>query len=324
MPKTCDCYGDADFAARETQLRSTTGTADCLGKHTLESSSSTQSVRPLSTGEAEFYAIVTSAASCLHTQAILLGFGVTLQAQVLSGATAGIGIASQQGCGKLKRLEVRWLWIQEKVAEQAIVFKKQRGETNGADLGTKYLLLGLLALAFIQKAESTGLVLAGAAAVVTSGGTWFSTVFLTCVMGLARLMVGWTCGRRSAARAATRTTAATTSSPTTPLATSSVAAAATSTTSAPFDILQAVMFLSFMTMDELRVLLRSRGLPTGGDKQALSERFSRRAVLRWGQVQFLGFLTVGETKVLLRSRGQLVGGNKTTLSERLERCAAAV
>ena len=78
MPKTCDCYGDADFAARETQLRSTTGTADCLGKHTLESSSSTQSVRPLSTGEAEFYAIVTSAASCLHTQAILLGFGVTL------------------------------------------------------------------------------------------------------------------------------------------------------------------------------------------------------------------------------------------------------
>ena len=72
------------------------------------------------------------------------------------------------------------------------------------------------------------------------------------------------------------------------------------------------------------MLLRSRVLPTGGDKQALSERFSRRAVLRWGQVQFLGFLTVGETKVLLRSRGQLVGGNKTTLSERVERCAAAV
>ena len=217
------------------------------------------------------------------------------------------------------------------MAERAIVLKKQKGETNGADLGTKYLsktrmgfLLGLSALALIQEVESTGLVLAGAAAMVASRGTWFSTVFLTCVMGLAMLMVGWTCGRRSAARAATRTTAATTSSPTTPLATSSVAAAATSTTSAPFDILQAVMFLSFMTMDELRVLLRSRGLPTGGDKQALSERSSRRAVLRGSQVQFLGFLTVDEMKVLLRSRGQLVSGNKTTLSQRLERCAAAV
>ena len=84
------------------------------------------------------------------------------------------------------------------------------------------------------------------------------------------------------------------------------------------------MFLSFMTMDELRVLLRFRGLRTGGGKQALSERLSRRAVLRGSQAQFLGFLTVGETKVLLRSRGLLVGGNKTTLSERLERCAAAV
>ena len=79
-----------------------------------------------------------------------------------------------------------------------------------------------------------------------------------------------------------------------------------------------------MTMDEKTVLLRSRGLPTGGDKQALSERLSRRAVLQGSQAQFLGLLTIDEMKVLLRSRGQLVGGNKKTLSERLARCAAAV
>ena len=362
IPKTCDCYGDADFAARETQLRSTTGTVDCLGKHTLEGSSSTQSVRALSTGEAEFYAIVKAAASCLHTQAILLGFGVSLQAQVLSDATAGIGIASRQGCGKLKHLEVRWLWVQEKVAERAITLKKQKGETNGADLGTKYLpkprmdfLLGLLALTLIQEAESTGLVLAGAAAMASSS-TGFMPLSLACVLGLAMLLVGFVCGRRSATSggtAATRRAAPPTTSDLTAedrptgsgLApggliivdgvlrrSSGVArpggenAHAATSTAAAFGILHAVLYLSFLTAEELRLLLRSRGLLTSGDKQALSERLARSQPSHWQgtQAEFLGFMTMDEMKVLLRSRGQLVGGNKQALSTRLSLCAAAV
>ena len=34
-------------------------------------------------------------------------------------ATAGIGIASRQGCGKLKHLEAKQLWVQDKVADKA-------------------------------------------------------------------------------------------------------------------------------------------------------------------------------------------------------------
>ena len=71
------------------------------GRSPIEFGSSTQRVRALSTGESEFYAITNEFA---HS-------GVTVEAVVLSDASAGIGIASRQGCGRLKHLEVKWLWV---------------------------------------------------------------------------------------------------------------------------------------------------------------------------------------------------------------------
>ena len=132
-------FVDADFAARETMLRSTSGVAEFFGKSPIEFGSSTQSVRALSTGESEFYAITKGSAHSLHSQAILKAFGVVVEAVVLSDASAGIGIASRQGCGRLKHLEVKWLWVQEKVSEKALRLRKHPTETNIADLATKYL-----------------------------------------------------------------------------------------------------------------------------------------------------------------------------------------
>ena len=121
QPKSIDVFVDADFAARETMLRSTSGVAEFFGKSPIEFGSSTQSVRALST---EFYATIKGSAHSLHSQAILKGFGVVVEAVVLSDASAGIGIASRQGCGRLKHLEVNWLWVQEKVSEKALSLRK--------------------------------------------------------------------------------------------------------------------------------------------------------------------------------------------------------
>ena len=54
QPKSIDVYVHADFAARETMLRSTSRTAEFYGRTPIEFGSSTQSVRALSTGESEF------------------------------------------------------------------------------------------------------------------------------------------------------------------------------------------------------------------------------------------------------------------------------
>ena len=132
-------YVDADFAARETMLRSTSGITGFYGKSPIEFGSSTQSVRSLSTGESEFYAITKGSAHSVHSQAILREFGVAVEAVVLSDASAGIGIASRQGCGRLKHLEGKWFWVQEKVSEKALRLRKHPTETNIADLATKHL-----------------------------------------------------------------------------------------------------------------------------------------------------------------------------------------
>ena len=87
--------------------------------------------------ESEFYAITKGSAHSLHSQAILKAFGVVVEAVVLSDASAGIG--TRQGCGRLKHLEVKWLWVQEKVSEKALRLRKHPTETNIADLATKYL-----------------------------------------------------------------------------------------------------------------------------------------------------------------------------------------
>ena len=139
QPKSNDVFVDAVLAARETMLRSTSGAVEYNGRAPIEFASSTQSVRALSTGEAEFYAITKGSAHSLHSQAILKGFGVTVEAVVLSDASAGTGVASRQGCGRLKHLEVKWLWVREKVSEKALRLRKHRRETNTADFATKNL-----------------------------------------------------------------------------------------------------------------------------------------------------------------------------------------
>ena len=107
-------------------------------------------------------AITKGSAHSLHSQAILNGFGVTVEAIVFSDANAGIGIASRQGCGRLKHLEVKWLWVQEKVSQKALRLRKYPTETNIADHATKHLskhrmemLLAASNLVLIKEGERT-------------------------------------------------------------------------------------------------------------------------------------------------------------------------
>ena len=87
---------------------------------------------------------------------------MTVEAVVLSDANAGIGIASRQGCGRLKHLEAKWLWVQEKVSEKALRLRRHPTETNIADLATKYLtkhrmemLVAASHLVLIKEGEGT-------------------------------------------------------------------------------------------------------------------------------------------------------------------------
>ena len=73
----------------------------------------------------------------------------------------------------------------------------------------------------------------------------------------------------------------------------------------------------FLTVDELKVLARSRQLQVGGTKTELATRLVQHVAAYDDEDRFMTFLTVDELKVLCRARGLKVGGTKDVLIARL-------
>ena len=83
--------------------------------------------------------MVKAASVALGTRAMFADMGVRIGVEIHTDATAAKGIASRRGLGKVRHLEVQYLWVQEKVANGTFTLHKVRGEFNPADLLTKHV-----------------------------------------------------------------------------------------------------------------------------------------------------------------------------------------
>ena len=110
-----------------------------LGSHFIKSWSATQGAISLSSGEAEFYGVVKAAGIALGYQALLADLGVELPVRVWIDSSATMGICGRQGLGKLRHVDTKSLWVQQKVRDGSLELRKVRGEANPADLFTKHL-----------------------------------------------------------------------------------------------------------------------------------------------------------------------------------------
>ena len=77
-----------------------------LGKHLIESWSSTQQVMALSSGEAELYGMLKGATQTKGLISMMADFGEKVVATVCSDASGAIGVAHRQGLGKTRHIEV--------------------------------------------------------------------------------------------------------------------------------------------------------------------------------------------------------------------------
>ena len=129
---------DGDASCR----RSTSGGLVLLGEHLIKSWSSTQKVTALSSGEAEYYAIVKGACQGMGIRSMLQDFKIDKAVQnhieIKEDSSAAKGIASRRGLGKLKHVDIKELWIQEKVTLGDLKITKVLGTINLADALTKY------------------------------------------------------------------------------------------------------------------------------------------------------------------------------------------
>jgi len=70
-------------------------------------------------------------------QSIMRDLGWDCRIRVLVDSSAAKSIASQTGLGKLRHLEIKFVWLQECVRRGKVVLSKVRGDVNPADVLTK-------------------------------------------------------------------------------------------------------------------------------------------------------------------------------------------
>jgi hypothetical protein len=131
-----DVYVDSDWASGW-ERKSTSGGMICVDGAGVKHWSRTQKARALSSGEAEYYAMVTGGAEGLGMQALAEDLGWTVKVRVWTDSSAAKAVANRRGLGKLRHVELKWLWMQDMVKEGRILLKTVRGEENVADHLTK-------------------------------------------------------------------------------------------------------------------------------------------------------------------------------------------
>ena len=110
-----------------------------LGSHTICHWCRGQAVIALSSGEAEYYSLVTEIAELCGISSLCLDWNLKYKLAVNVDATAAIGIASRRGLGKVKHIDTVFLWIQERIESLKIQIRKKPTKEMVADMLTKFL-----------------------------------------------------------------------------------------------------------------------------------------------------------------------------------------
>ena len=123
LPKHVQVFTDSDHAGCIRTRKSTSGVYIFFGKHLIRSSSTTQGVIALSSGESEFYSMVKGCSAGLGANYLLKDAGcqTTAPLELTVDATAGIGIASRKGAGRIRHIATPTLWLQRLVNDGSVV-----------------------------------------------------------------------------------------------------------------------------------------------------------------------------------------------------------
>ena len=98
----------------------------------------------LSSAEAELYALVRRATAAVGLQSLAEDLGSQLGVRIMIDASATLSIVRRQGLGKLRHVNTRYLWIQQKVAEGEVKVMKIDGVNNLANGLTKHVSAAMM------------------------------------------------------------------------------------------------------------------------------------------------------------------------------------
>ena len=92
-----------------------------------------------SSPEAEYLGSVVLCSEMLYIQGLLSFWGFETEAVIEADASSAIAMASRRGVGRVRHLDLKWLWFQQLVFLKKVRLVKVSGQDHVADVGTKHL-----------------------------------------------------------------------------------------------------------------------------------------------------------------------------------------
>jgi hypothetical protein len=130
-----DVFSDSDWAGDKMERKSTSGGVAMIAGGVIKTWSSSQRTLSLSVGEAEYYALIKAAAEGLGMQSLAKDMGYDLKVRLWVDSTTAKAIAARIGLGKVRHMEVKYLWAQQALRSKRFEIRKVPGEKNYADIG---------------------------------------------------------------------------------------------------------------------------------------------------------------------------------------------
>ena len=129
-PEELTGHIDSDWAGCKLTWRSTSEEVIMHGSYLLLHYSQTQAGVALSSAEAELNAALKMGCEILEMSQFCSEFGYTMETTSNGDSSAVKGILARRGCGKVKHLEVKQLWLQEQVRSGKVEFQKISRKNN--------------------------------------------------------------------------------------------------------------------------------------------------------------------------------------------------
>ena len=134
-----DVYSDSDWAACRRTRKSTSGGVAAIDGAAVKHWSSTQGSIVLSVGEAEYYALIKAAAEGLGLLSLGHDLGYDFKLRLHVDSNTAKAITARLGLGRVRHMEVRYLWAQQAHKRKLFEVRKIPGNRNPADVLTKPL-----------------------------------------------------------------------------------------------------------------------------------------------------------------------------------------
>ena len=121
---------DSDWARDKSTRKSVSAGNIRYGQHLLRSWSTDETVIAMSSGEGELYAACMAAQQAIRTENMARELGLHLDAMELQvDAHGALGVIGRQGLGKLRHLDLSYLWLQSVVRGKQVNLKKVQSDT---------------------------------------------------------------------------------------------------------------------------------------------------------------------------------------------------